>query len=112
METIGGHHWIAKRVPDDAVVNMPNQFGLDNFDFNDAYGKKRDHLCSPDLREFMEQNHLYTGKEDYSKDGCINPRLAFGSHSDGDHIYNTPRAWYMARYFNERKFKWDGKDAV
>lgn len=111
METIGGHHWIAKRVPDDAVVIMPNQFGLDNFDFNDAYGKKRDNLCSPDLREFMEQNHLYTGKEDYSKYGIINPRLAFGSHSDGDHIYNTPRAWYMARYFNERKFKWDGKDA-
>lgn len=28
METIGGHHWIARRVPDDAYVVMPNQLGL------------------------------------------------------------------------------------
>ena len=26
LETIGGHHWIARRVPDDRVVIMPNQF--------------------------------------------------------------------------------------
>ena len=31
METIGGHHWMAKRVPDDVVVVMPNQFGMDSF---------------------------------------------------------------------------------
>lgn len=109
LETIGGHHWIAKKVPDDSVVIMPNQFGMDYFDFSDAYGEQNNHLCSKDLKEFMEKNHLYTGK-DY--DGTvINPRLAFGSHSDGDHIYNTPRAWFMARYFNERTYKWDGVDA-
>ena len=27
LETIGGHHWIARRVPDEAYVVMPNQFG-------------------------------------------------------------------------------------
>ena len=27
METVGGHHWIAKRVPDSAYVTMPNQLG-------------------------------------------------------------------------------------
>ena len=106
LETIGGHHWIAKRVPDDAVVIMPNQFGMDNFDFDDAYGKKKEHLCSADLKKFVEDNRLYTGKE-----GVFNPRLAFGSRTDADHIYNTPRAWYMARYFNERTYKWDGENA-
>ena len=30
LETIGGHHWIAKRVPDDRYVVMPNQFGIDD----------------------------------------------------------------------------------
>ena len=25
LETIGGHHWIAKRVPDDTYVTNPNQ---------------------------------------------------------------------------------------
>ena len=29
LETIGGHHWIARRVPDDVYVVMPNQLGLD-----------------------------------------------------------------------------------
>ena len=106
METIGGHHWIAKRVPDDRVVIMPNQFGLDSFDFEDAYGKKKDHLCSEDLREFVEKNHL-----DLGQGKAFNPRLAFGSRSDSDHIYNTPRAWFMARYFLPRSYQWDGDGA-
>lgn len=58
LETIGGHHWIAKRVPDDRVVIMPNQFGLDHFDFEDAYGEQKENLCSKDLREFVEKYHL------------------------------------------------------
>ena len=106
LETIGGHHWIARRVPDDSVVIMPNQFGLDRFDFDDAYGEKRENLCSADLKEFTEKYCLYTGK-----DGVFNPRLAYGSRADSDHIYNTPRAWYMARYFLERTYRWDGPDA-
>ena len=106
LETIGGHHYIARRVPDDQVVIMPNQFGLDNFDFDDAYGEGKDHLCSPDLKAFIEENHL-----DLTIEGGFNPRLAFGSHSDSDHIYNTPRAWYMARYFLPTSFLWDGEDA-
>ena len=33
LETIGGHHWMARRVPDDVYVVMPNQLGIDRFDF-------------------------------------------------------------------------------
>ncbi len=106
METIGGHHWIACRVPDDRYVIMPNQFGLDHFDFEDAFGKKENFLCSADLKEFIEKNHLAL-----DMDGGFNPRLAFGSHSDSDHVYNTPRAWFMARYFNPKTFRWDGPNA-
>ncbi len=106
METIGGHHWIARRVPDECVVIMPNQFGTDGFDFEDAMGEGKENLCSADLKEFVNQNHL-----DLSTDGDFNPRLAFGSHSDSDHIYNTPRAWFMARYLMPRTYRWDGPDA-
>ena len=102
LETIGGHHWIARRVPDDRVVIMPNQFGLDNFDFSDAYGEKKENLCSGDLLGFVEKNHLNTGKGD-----VFNPRLAFGSCADSDHIYNTPRAWYMAGYLAPSSYKND-----
>jgi dipeptidase len=106
LESIGGHHWIAKRVPDDSYVTMPNQFGLDNFDFADAYGAKKDNLCSPDLKEFVTTNHLALDLAEK-----FNPRLAFGSHSDSDHVYNTPRAWYIERYFNPRTHVWDGENA-
>ena len=106
VETIGGHHFIARRVPDDRYVVMPNQFGLDEFDWDDAYGAQKEYMCSKDLREFVESNHL-----DLNLDGKFNPRLAFGSHSDSDHVYNTPRAWYIARYLNPRTFKWDGPNA-
>ena len=58
LETIGGHHWMAKRVPDDHYVVMPNQQGIDSFDFEDAYGDKKDHLCSSDLKEFTEKYYL------------------------------------------------------
>ena len=106
METLGGHHWIAKRVPDDRYVVNPNESGIDNFDLDDALGAGINHLCSADLREFISDNHL-----DLSMDGKLNPREAFGTQSDADHVYNTPRAWYILRHFNFRTAKWDGPDA-
>ncbi len=106
LETIGGHHWMARRVPDDVVVLAPNQFGMDSFDLEDALGKKKNHLCSADLREFMAEHHL-----DCNQAGRFNPRDVFGSHTDMDHIYNTPRAWFMGRYLAPYSHKWDGPDA-
>ncbi|MGO1580178.1 MAG: C69 family dipeptidase [Peptoniphilaceae bacterium] len=106
LETIGGHHWIAKKVPDNAYVVMPNQLGIDSFDLEDAFGNKENHMCSSDLREFIEKNHL-----NLSLNGELNPRSAFGSNSDSDHVYNTPRAWIVQRYFNPNSNFWDGIDA-
>ena len=102
LETVGGHHWIARRVPDDCYVTMPNQLGLDSFDLDDALGEGTEHLCSADLREFIEKNHL-----DLSLDGHLNPRDAFGSRSDVDHVYNTPRAWDMQRHLNPSAGPWE-----
>ncbi len=63
-------------------------------------------MCSADLAEFIAKNHL-----DLSQDGALNPRDAFGSHDDSDHVYNTPRAWYMLRTLNPTTWVWDGPDA-
>ncbi|MBP2015264.1 C69 family dipeptidase [Anaerococcus degeneri] len=106
LETIGGHHWIARKVPDDSYVIMPNQLGLDYFDLEDALGKGENFLCSADLKDFIEKYHL-----DLSLDGSLNPRDTFGSHSDADHVYNTPRAWVLQRYFNPMSNTYDGIDA-
>ena len=106
METIGGHHWIARRVPDDVCVINPNQFGMDCFDMEDALGAQEAHLCSADLPAFIKENGL-----DTNQDGFFNPRDIFGSHTDMDHIYNTPRAWFMGRYLCPFSHSWDGEGA-
>ena len=118
LETVGGHHWIARRVPDDCYVTMPNQLGIDHFDLADAEGAGNDYLCSDDLRSFMEANHLdltlrdSAGKGPHGEDPDeFNPRLAFGSASDADRVYNTPRAWAMQRFLNPNTCVWDGPDA-
>ena len=108
METVGGHHWIAKRVPDEAYVTMPNQLGIDEFDLEDALGDQVNHMCSADLGEFIEENHLDLSVETTTP---FNPRDAFGSHSDSDHVYNTPRAWVMQRFLNPYDEVRDGPDA-
>lgn len=153
LETVGGHHWIAKRVPDDMYVTMPNQLGIDWFDLGDAEGEQLEHMASPDLRAWMADNHLdltlrgeyaFFSEDEYEliedgDDGYIedldedldddgsdgdnledvfvldagrfedifNPREAFGSRSDSDHVYNTPRAWYMQRFLNPHDV-WEG----
>ena len=106
LETIGGHHWIARKVPEDRVVINPNQFGMDEFDLEDAFGKQEAYLCSADLREFIRENHL-----DLNRDGKFNPRNIFGSRRDRDHLYNTPRAWFMGRYLTPESHRWEGPDA-
>lgn len=94
METAGGHHWVAQRVPDDAYVVAPNQTGIQEIDFSDS-----DNFMYPDdLQEFVDQNHLNLN------DG-FNFRKIFGSHSQLDHHYNTPRAWFAQRYFNAESVK-------
>ena len=228
LETIGGHHWIAVRIPDECYVTMPNQLGIDIFDLTDAMSEARENMCSPDLKNWMEEYHLnlqfeedcvcraqegcdcdsscdcgcQNGKacscdcaEDEGACGCasscdcdsscdcgcqngkacscdcaeggdacgcasscdcdsscdcgcqngeacscdcaedegacrcksacaclegcncadkdghilLNPRFSFGSHSDADHVYNTPRAWALHRFFYPEYF--DGKAA-
>ncbi|WP_439425522.1 C69 family dipeptidase [Oenococcus alcoholitolerans] len=89
IETIGGHHWLAQRVPDDSYVTVPNQLGIQEVDFSD----NDNFLYSDDLEEFIKNNHL-----DLSFDGKINSRLTFGSHADNDHHYNTPRAWFIQKF--------------
>lgn len=63
-------------------------------------------MCSADLKTFIDENHLTL-----TENGTFNPRLAFGSHSDADHVYNTPRMWYGQRYFNPTTVRWQGENA-
>lgn len=111
LETIGGHHWIARRVPDDCYAAIPNQLGIDFLDIDDALTEQRNNMCSPDLRDFIELNHLDRNLAD--SENMIeqfDPRAAFGTATPKDAIYNTPRAWYMQRYLNPSD-DWDSPNA-
>ena len=139
VETIGGHHWIARRVPDDCYATIPNQLGIDDFDFDDAFSTQREFMCSADLREFMDAHHLdrtmsagassgfgfqptsvfgnasMNGGGNSSSGAALghnhfNPRTAFGTATTKDRIYNTPRAWYMQRHLNPSE-DWDSPAA-
>ena len=59
LETVGGHHWMARRVPDDAYVTNPNQLGSDYFEF----GNPDEFLCDPDLERFVTEHHLILDQE-------------------------------------------------
>ncbi len=115
LESIGGHHWIAKRVPDEGYVVMPNQQGIDFFDLVDAFGAQKEQLCSADLLDFIARNHLdltvRQEGETLAGDRAFDARAAFGSRDDADHCYNTPRAWYMLRCLNPNTYVWDGPEA-
>lgn len=91
METIGGHHWAAQRVPDDCYVAAPNWFSITDFDFDSD-----DTMASADLEKMIKNYHL-------DIDGTGNPynfRHIFGSHDDSDYEYNIPRQWYIQKLFN------------
>ena len=114
LETIGGHHFIAKRVPDDSYVVGPNQQGIKSFDFVDAFGEKKNHICSKDMIEFIINNKLdltFKKVDDLIKVKDFDVRASLGSHTDFDRVYNTPRAWFMHKYLSPTKYKWEGPNA-
>lgn len=92
METLGGHHWAAIRIPDEAYVIAPNRLNIDHFDFD-----SKDVLYSDDLPELIERYHLNPDTND------VNLRHIFGSADIKDTRYNNPRAWYVQRHFNPER---------
>ena len=88
VETIGGHHWAAIRIPDDCYVIAPNRFNITAFDFNSV-----DTMASPDLQALIEKYHLNPDQNSY------NLRHIFGSTTMQDARYNNPRTWYVQKLF-------------
>lgn len=89
FESIGGHHWAAIRIPDDAYVIAPNRLNISDYDFD-----SEDTLFAADLPELIDTYHL---NPDLNQ---VNLRHIFGSATVKDTRYNNPRAWYGQKYFN------------
>lgn len=95
LETAGGHHWAAVRIPDDAYVIAPNQTSIQDLDLHDP----KNCLYSPDLPDFVKQHHLNP------RPGTFNFRNITGTHTEFDAHYDTSRAWYGLKLFNPQLAK-------
>lgn len=89
METAGGHNWAAVRLPDDAYAIAPNQISIQTLDFNDS----DNYMWSNGLQQFVAENQLNPDPTTF------NFREIFGTHTESDAHYNTPRSWYGQRLF-------------
>lgn len=93
LETAGGHHWAAVRIPDDSYAVAPNQINIQTIDFSDT--QHQNYMWSKDLKQFIDHNHLNAEKDGY------NFRNIAGTHTEADAHYNTPRAWYGQLLFSK-----------
>ncbi|WP_125568712.1 C69 family dipeptidase [Companilactobacillus insicii] len=90
LETAGGHHWAAMRLPEDTYAIVPNQTVMQEVNVDDT----ENFLVSTDLVEFVEKHHLNPYPDSF------NFRAIFGTQSEADAYYNTPRTWYGQKLFN------------
>ncbi len=90
MEIVTGHHWAATRIPDNAYAIAANQVAQQQIDFDDP----QNYLWSAGIQEFVAAHHLNPDKSGW------NFRRIFGTDTEKDRHYNTPRVWYGQRYLN------------
>ena len=119
-ENIGGHHWIARRVPDDCYVVQPNRQGIDHFDLADALGDQHDYMCSADLAQWIRENDLLMDMPAHEEDAgetveglprYFNARIAFSTYTWLDQLYNAPRKWYLCRRLTPSDARFAGPGA-
>ncbi|HSL95354.1 MAG TPA: C69 family dipeptidase [Thermoleophilia bacterium] len=84
FELLGGHHWVAQRVPDDAILAHPNTIVVRQIDLSDPDNFRG----SPDLEEFAQSIGRY--------DPAEGPFDVAWAYSDRERLltyYNTNRIW-------------------
>lgn len=84
MEIPCGHHWVAKRLPDDCCAVIANQSLIEEIDFSDT----ENFMYSPGIQEFVTKHHLNPDETGF------NFRHIFGTSTKEDRKYNTARVWY------------------
>jgi dipeptidase len=85
LEVARGEHWLARRVPDDEVVLVPNYYVIDSFDTADTVNC----LSTPGIVEFAVKNGWTT--PDTGRP--FNFRKAYGFPARLDAISNIARKW-------------------
>lgn len=90
MEIPCGHYWVAQRIPDDCYAIAPNQVSIEHIDFSNAH----DFMWADGIQSFVDTYKLNPDREGF------NFRHIFGTSTEKDRVYNTPRAWFAQKYLN------------
>lgn len=90
MEIPCGHYWVAQRIPDDCYAIAPNQVSIEKIDFSN----ERDFMWADGIQAFVEAYKLNPDREGF------NFRHIFGTSTEKDRVYNTPRAWFAQKYLS------------
>lgn len=90
MEIVTGHHWVAQRIPDNAYAATGNRVAIQAVNFDDP----DNFLWSDGIQTFVTANHLNPDHTGW------NFRHIFGTATEFDQHYNTPRQWYAQRTLN------------
>jgi dipeptidase len=84
FELLGGHHWVAQRVPDNAFFAHPNMVTVRQIDLSDTANFRG----SADLQSFAQAIGRYNPSE-----GPFDVAWAYGDRDDLQSYYNTNRLW-------------------
>lgn len=84
FELLGGHHWVAVRVPDDAFLAHPNMVTTRQIDLTDP----ENYRGSPDLVSFAQSIGRYAPSE-----GPFEVAWAYGDRAELQTYYDTNRLW-------------------
>ncbi|WP_367297927.1 C69 family dipeptidase [Loigolactobacillus coryniformis] len=90
MEIVTGHQWVAVRIPDNCYAVAANQIAIQDIDFNDP----KNYMWAAGIQQFVTTNQLNPDANRW------NFRHIFGTDTEKDHHYNTPRVWFAQRYLN------------
>ena len=83
VSIVQGRHWVAQRVPDDAVMTIPNYYVIGEVDLSDT----KNFLSSPGLVEYAQERGWY----DPQTDGKFNFRQAYAQRKSLVREHNTGR---------------------
>jgi dipeptidase len=85
FELLGGHHWVAQRVPDNAFLAHPNIVTIREIDLNVPANFRG----SPDLVSFAQS----IGRYNPATDGTFKVAWAYGDRAKLSTYYDTNRLW-------------------
>lgn len=97
LEVVNGKRWIAKRVPDDEMVVIPNYYVIDAVDLKDAAHC----LSSPDIIDYA----IGKGWYDPTSGKPFNFRRAYGRSDRMEAVFNIARRWMAMSLLSEKYYK-------